>query len=91
MDKNLIVSGFIQINNDLISAEDIEPLSERSGSTCLCYLVRYQGKRYFMKRLRREYADNPRYLELFRKEGVFSLSCWNAWVICIIIRCFILT
>ena len=68
MDKNLIVSGFIQINNDLISAEDIEPLSERSGSTCLCYLVRYQGKRYFMKRLRREYADNPRYLELFRKE-----------------------
>ena len=68
MDKNLIVSGFIQINNDLISAEDIEPLSERSGSTCLCHLVRYQGKRYFMKRLRREYADNPRYLELFRKE-----------------------
>ena len=68
MDKNLIVSGFIQINNDLISADDIEPLSERSGSTCLCYLVRYQGKRYFMKRLRREYADNPRYLELFRKE-----------------------
>ena len=68
MDKNLIVSGFIQINNDLISADDLEPLSERSGSTCLCYLVRYQGKRYFMKRLRREYADNPRYLELFRKE-----------------------
>jgi hypothetical protein len=68
MDKELIVSGFIQINNDLISADDIEPLSERSGSTCLCYLVRYQGKRYFMKRLRREYADNPRYQELFRKE-----------------------
>ena len=68
MDKNLIVSGFIQINNDLISADAIEPLSERSGSTCLCYLVRYQGKRYLMKRLRREYADNPRYQELFRKE-----------------------
>ena len=68
MDKNLIVSGFIQINNDLISADDIEPLSERSGSTCLCYMVRYQGKRYLLKRLRREYADNPRYLELFRKE-----------------------
>ncbi len=68
MDGNMIVSGFIQINNELISADNIEPLSERSGSTCLCYMVRYLGKRYFMKRLRREYADNPRYQELFRKE-----------------------
>ena len=68
MDKNLIVSGFIQINDEIISADDIVPLPERSGSTCLCYMVRYQGKRYLMKRLRREYADNPRYQELFRKE-----------------------
>ena len=68
MDKDLIVSGFIQINDEIISADDIVPLQERCGSTCLCYLVRYQGKRYLMKRLRPEYADNPRYQELFRKE-----------------------
>ncbi|MBR5715382.1 MAG: leucine-rich repeat protein [Bacteroidales bacterium] len=68
MDKDLIVSGFIQINDEIISADDIVPLPERCGSTCLCYMVRYQGKRYLMKRLRHEYADNPRYLELFRKE-----------------------
>ncbi|MBR5068459.1 MAG: protein kinase, partial [Bacteroidales bacterium] len=68
MDKNLIVSGFIQINDEIISADDIVPLPERCGSTCLCYMVRYQGKRYLMKRLRPEFADNPRYLELFRKE-----------------------
>ena len=68
MDKDLIVSGFIQINDEIISADDIVPLPERCGSTCLCFMVRYQGKRYLMKRLRPEYADNPRYLELFRKE-----------------------
>ena len=68
MDKDLIVSGFIQINNVIIPADDIVPLPERCGATCLCYLVRHQGKRYFMKRLRPEFADNPRYRELFRKE-----------------------
>lgn len=68
MDKNLIVSGFIQINNVTIPADDIVPLPERCGSTCLCYLVRHQGKRYLMKRLRPEYAANPRYQELLRKE-----------------------
>ena len=68
MDKDLIVSGFIQINNVIIPADDIVPLPERCGSTCLCYLVRHQGKRYLMKRLRPEYAANPRYRELFRKE-----------------------
>ncbi len=68
MDKDLIVSGFIQINDTIIPPDAIELLPSRSGSTCLCYMVRCQGRRYLLKRLRPELAGNPRYQEVFRKE-----------------------
>lgn len=48
----MIESGFIDIDGQAFPPEVIEPLSEVSGSTCLCAMVRLQGRRLFLKRLR---------------------------------------
>lgn len=62
------VSGFIEFDNRPIPPEDIEPLEKFNGSTCLCFMLQNHGKRLLMKRLRPEYATNPRYIEIFFKE-----------------------
>lgn len=64
----MIESGFIDIDGQAFPPEAIEPLPEVSGSTCLCAMVRLQGRRLFLKRLRPELAGHPRYVELMRKE-----------------------
>lgn len=64
----MIESGFIDIDGQAFPPEAIEPLPEVSGSTCQCAMVRMQGRRLFLKRLRPELAGHPRYVELMRKE-----------------------
>lgn len=64
----MVESGFIDINGQSFPPEAIEPLPDVSGSTCVCSIVRIDGRRLFMKRLRPELAGHPRYVALMRKE-----------------------
>lgn len=60
------MSFFQQLNTDEVFQCAI--LLEDSGSTCVTYRVRVEGKTQFMKKLRPELEDNPRYTSLFTKE-----------------------
>lgn len=64
----MVESGFIEINGQLLPPEAIKPLSEVSGTTSVCSIVRIDGRRLFMKRLRPELAGHSRYVALMRKE-----------------------
>jgi hypothetical protein len=55
------VSGFVD------DIELIEPL-QSVGATSLSYVARIDGKQYFMKQLRPEYASELRYRSMFYKE-----------------------
>lgn len=41
---------------------------EHSGSTCDAYVMRYHGRRVFVKRLKAQYAGDPRLVAAFEKE-----------------------
>lgn len=58
-------SGFTN-ENEADGSEAAIAVSE--GATCTGYVVRRHGRRMFMKRLRPEYACNPRYRAAFAKE-----------------------
>lgn len=63
-------------SSDFISSEATsrEPAFERidavesNGLTCDCFIVRIDGKSYFMKKLKDEFAGNPTYRSLLKKE-----------------------
>lgn len=75
------ISGFIEIDSEPIPADNIEPLDNLCGSTCLCFLVHYQGKRLLMKRLRPEFVANPRYVEIFHKEFETGSRLHNPYLV----------
>lgn len=60
----MLSSSFLKETEGL---EKIEALPQ-SGSTSLSYLVRIEGKEYFMKQLRPEFKVNWRYRAAFHKE-----------------------
>lgn len=64
----MIESGFIELEGQALPPDCIEPLPEVSGSTSTCAMVRLQGRRLFLKRLRPELAGHPRYVALMQKE-----------------------
>lgn len=64
----MIESGFIEIEGQNLPPDCIEPLPNVSGSTSTCAMVRLQGRRLFLKRLRPELAGHPRYVALMQKE-----------------------
>lgn len=64
----MVESGFLDIDGQSFPPEAIEPLPAVSGSTSICAMVRLNGKRLFMKRLRPEFVGHPRYVALMRKE-----------------------
>lgn len=64
----MIESGFIDIDGQAFPPESIEPLPTASGSTSTCAMVRLNGRRLFIKRLRPELASHPRYVSLMQKE-----------------------
>ena len=41
---------------------------DTGGATCRTYLIYYEGRKCFLKRLREEYEGNPRYVQAFLKE-----------------------
>ncbi|GEM_PF-6654227 len=60
---------------EVSSFEQTEPLQIQeeeslylTGATCNTYRVRIDGKLYFLKRLKPEYANNPRYVISLKKE-----------------------
>lgn len=57
---NFINPSEIELDNCVVE------LSRRQ--TCLLYSARWNSRRYVLKTLRREYADNPVYIEALRKE-----------------------
>lgn len=61
------MSRFIEKTLTLHRWSEEELLSEK-GSTCLCFKVRMFGKLHVLKRLRPEFSDNPKYVDLLRKE-----------------------
>ncbi len=68
------MSGFIEeINSDLLCFDWAKPVGTY-GSTCECYVVQIDGKRFFMKRLRQEHINNQAYRALFRKEYEKGIS-----------------
>lgn len=60
-------SDFITPESEEELFERIEPL-QANGITSLSYLVVREGKQFFMKQLRPEHKDNPRYILIFKKE-----------------------
>lgn len=60
------VSEFISTDNTELF-ERIEPLNS-SGSTSQSFLVSRKGEQFFMKQLRPEHIDNPRYNLILKKE-----------------------
>ncbi len=48
--------------------EDAVPVVSANGATSSSYIVRMHGKRMFLKHIRKEYADDERYENAFRKE-----------------------
>lgn len=52
---------------------DIQPL-KTTGSTCEAFSARFENRRVFVKRLKPEYADNPRYRSAFEKEYELGAS-----------------
>jgi hypothetical protein len=68
METPINISGFIEVGNELIPTDKIEPFDNLSGSTCRCFVVHRRSQRLLMKRLRPEFVANPRYVEIFRKE-----------------------
>ena len=75
MHQDKTVSEFFESEGLDLLTQDIEPLPERSGSICLCYLLKYNGMRFFLKRLRPDYAGNLRYEELLNKEFEVGSNC----------------
>lgn len=68
------MSGFIEeINSDLLCFDWAKPIGY-NGSTCECYVVQIDGKRFFMKRLRQEHINDQAYRALFRKEYEKGIS-----------------
>lgn len=57
---NFVNPSEIELGNSIVE------LSRRQ--TCLLYSARWNGRRHVLKTLRREYADNPVYIEALRKE-----------------------
>lgn len=64
----MILSGFIEAEQELVSSSELEPLPELEGSTCMLYTLRSGGRRLFLKQLKPELAGNPRLVEAFQKE-----------------------
>jgi len=57
-------SSFTQTSIDFSSAERLYT----SGSTCNCYRLKLYGKQHFVKRLKPEFAGDPRYKLMLQKE-----------------------
>ena len=57
-------SGFLSEDTDF---ESIEKIASQ-GATSEAFIVKKNGKTFFMKRLRAEFAGNPKYVTLFEKE-----------------------
>ena len=57
-------SSFTHTSIDFSTAEQLEA----SGSTCNCYRMKLFGKQHFVKRLKPEYAGDPRYKSMLQKE-----------------------
>lgn len=66
-------SDFITPESEEELFERIEPL-QANGITSLSYLVVREGKQFFMKQLRPEHKDNPRYILIFKKEFAIGQS-----------------
>lgn len=64
----MILSGFIEAEQELVSSSELEPLRELEGSTSLLFRLRSGGRRLLLKQLRPELAGNPRLVEAFQKE-----------------------
>lgn len=64
----MIISGFIEVEKELVSSTELEPLKELEGTTCLLYRLRSGGRRLLLKQLKPELAGNPRLVEAFQKE-----------------------
>lgn len=64
----MIISGFIEAEQELVSSSELETLSELEGTTCRLYRLRSGGRRLLLKQLKPELAGNPRLVEAFQKE-----------------------
>ena len=60
-------SGFIDIDKEGALFESVMPL-DVGGSTSQAYMVNRGGEQFFMKQLRAEYLDDPRFKLIFEKE-----------------------
>lgn len=60
-------SGFIDIDKEGALFESVMPL-DVGGSTSQAYMVNRGGEQFFMKQLRAEYLDDPRFRLIFEKE-----------------------
>ncbi len=60
-------SGFIDIDKEGALFESVIPL-DVGGSTSQAYMVNRGGEQFFMKQLRAEYLDDPRFRLIFEKE-----------------------
>ncbi|MBO5664095.1 MAG: leucine-rich repeat protein [Bacteroidales bacterium] len=60
-------SSFIDINTNVELFESILPL-DVAGSTSQAYMVNRGGEQFFMKQLRAEYLNDPRFRLIFEKE-----------------------
>ena len=60
-------SGFIDIDKEGALFESVMPL-DVGGSTSQAYMVNRGGEQFFMKQLRAEYIDDPRFRLIFEKE-----------------------
>ena len=56
-----------EFESSVLPFSELRPIPT-SGSTCDAFCVRLHGKLHFLKRLKAEFATNPRYVEALRKE-----------------------
>lgn len=70
----MIISGFIEAEQELIPSSELEPLCGLEGTTCLLYRLRSGGRRLLLKQLKPELAGNPRMIEAFQKEFAIGQS-----------------
>ena len=73
MNEEISNSSLNMVNpTEILLENTIVNLSRRQ--TCNIHSARWNGRRYVLKSLREEYADNPVYIEALRKEFELGVS-----------------
>lgn len=69
-------SGFINEETQTSTIEKLDP----QGGTSEAFIVKTEGKNLFMKRLRPEFANNPKYRTIFEKEYELGKSLDSPYI-----------